>query len=306
MATTYNDFDDLRISEEAFSSLYEEINQYTPKSPLNPAFRTGTGAARGRSSQGRASYSGASTAARSNSGQTSRNARQNAVRSQNTPAWQTPDNSEFLRSAGTTPKGSKSARTSKIRIPSGVLKFVFVIVFIAVLIRACGLKDHAESPAQIPQETESAVVDEPVVYGLTFTSDYLKTHGDEEALGRVSSLLGCEPFSRTEQGELFIETEKDLLDDQVNHYLRDVLPTAAKNSEFPNFVEISADSDFSELVVVVSAVNLYPHEQNYTRDLLLIAQIHAELNGAPNEEISIVFRNMLGNELSRISTAEAA
>lgn len=315
MAANGFDMNDLEISEESFSSLFEEINSYTPKTPLNrePSARAASMPSQGRlmpvheTRTTRSSVPGQPprTTARPTTGVPPRQRpvqQGNANRQQ----WQPP-------SVSITQPGLRSTDYSKQPAPvqkkkdHSFLKFLIGVVLFVVVLRACGIiSDDKDTKSQIPEETvaveeEIVEVSEEETVDLVFDSKYLIKHGPAEQLERLTLRLDSGEFTRTKDGKLAITTKRNALHEKIVQYLSDELPNVSR-ADYPNFLEITSNDDFTEFEFKVAAATLYQHEENYMKDVLMIAQMNAEMNGNPNEVITIVFKNLNGDVLREKDT----
>ncbi len=315
MAANGFDMNDLEISEESFSSLFEEINNYTPKTPLNrePSARAASMPSQGRPSpvhETRTTRSPVSSqlpqsAARPATGVPSRQRpvqQGNANRQQ----WQppsTPTTQPGLRSSGYPKQPDPDRQRKKV----GILRLLIWLVIILVVFRACGIIGSSkDTKSRIPEETvaveeEIVEVPEEETVDLVFDSKYLIKHGPAEQLERLTLRLDSGEFTRTKDGKLAITTKRNELQEKIIQYLSDELPNVSR-ADYPNFLEITSNDDFTEFEFKVAAATLYQHEENYMKDVLMIAQMNAELNGNPNKVITIVFKNLNGDVLREKDT----
>ena len=313
MAANRNSSDNLAISDESLSSLFEEIDNYSPKSPLQrePSVRAAS------SSSASSRRVGGNT---TNQGQSQRS--QSAVNKTQQPQA----NYGHTRQAGSYNKQQFPQQSAQPAAPRqqpnaysqqpvlapkkkdhSLLKFIIGIVIILAVLRACGIigpqKDTKSTKVEETEAVETVIeVPEEETVDLVFDSKYLLKHGPAEQLERLSLRLDCEEFTRTEKGKkLAITTKRNEFHEKIIHYLSEELPQVSR-ADFPNFLEITSNDDFTEFEFTVAAVNLYQHEENYMKDVLMIAQMNAELNGNPDEVITIVFKNMNGDTLREKDT----
>ena len=314
MAANGFDMNDLEISEESFSTLFEEINNYTPKTPLNrePSARAASMPSQGRpmpvheTRTTRSSVPGQPprAAARPATGVPSRQ-RPMQQGNANRQQWQ-PPSAPTTQPVRSTDYSKQPAPVQKKKDHS-FLKFLIGVVIFVVVLRACGIisddKDTSSTKVEetVAVEEEIVEVPEEETVDLVFDSKYLIKHGPAEQLERLSLRLDSGEFTRTKDGKLAITTKRNELHDKIVQYLSDELPNVSR-ADYPNFLEITSNDDFTEFEFKVAAATLYQHEENYMKDVLMIAQMNAELNGNPNEVITIVFKNMNGDVLREKDT----
>ena len=219
--------------------------------------------------------------------------------------------SSFITNNDAQPAAVRTEKANGTRHGGKVLLWILVIaaVLIFAFPRVRGYFEStsesisAEEPISDGRETIQSVEAEETETGFVREYEALFAYNKED-VEAVSKALGCSLACDGKVLKLESDVSPDQLLPTLKEFLDNSLTQLIEEPTNNDFISVSANDAYSEIVIVVTAVNINMMEQEAVDHLLVYASIYNNISESGAASVRILFNNMLGNTVRMIDSAD--
>lgn len=189
---------------------------------------------------------------------------------------------------------------NKIRLKLIILPLIFSLTF-----TACGLGNTDSAPTE-PEQAGSIHIDTSTsTVELTIPKKYMETATQEE-LDDAAVEMGFQSITLQDDGSavylMTIEQHEQMMDN-IKENIRIGLESIKTSKDYKNFVDITANEDYTEFTVTTTEKRLDMKESYSVLTFYMYGEMYNMFNGISPVNIRVVFVNDETGEV--VSTADS-